>query len=106
LTASALLKKLLSIEEKMGRTRTFKNAPRIIDLDILFYGNEIIDTTDVTVPHTFLAKRKFVLAPLAEIAPNLIHPVILKPVAQMLQECTDPLKVYKLDQAVHSELSV
>ena len=63
------------VEMTLGRTATFRNGPRIIDIDILIYGSQIIDTPQLTVPHPRLAERAFVLVPLAELAPHLVHPV-------------------------------
>jgi len=91
-----LMKELLAIEENMGRIRTFKNASRVIDIDILFYGDRIINNEHVTIPHPSLEKRKFVLIPLNEIAPELIHPVRKKSVGELLLECMDPLKVERV----------
>jgi len=70
-----LIIRLQEIEHKMGRTREIKNGPRIIDLDILFYEDEIIDTKQLKIPHPRLHKRAFVLEPLNEISPEKIHPL-------------------------------
>jgi 2-amino-4-hydroxy-6-hydroxymethyldihydropteridine diphosphokinase len=75
-----------SIERKMGRQPNTHNAPRPIDIDILFYGDEIIETPDLTIPHASLPNRAFALVPMAEIAPNLVHPVTKKTVSTMLSE--------------------
>ena len=99
LTAPELLKALLQIEEDMGRRRTQKNDPRIIDIDILFYDEEVIDQPELTVPHPLLQVRRFVLAPLAELAPTLLHPVLHKTISQLLDECADPLHVHKFSVA-------
>jgi 2-amino-4-hydroxy-6-hydroxymethyldihydropteridine diphosphokinase len=88
-----LLKKLLQIENDMGRVRTQKYASRIIDIDILFYGREIVDTETLKVPHPQIAFRKFVLEPLNEIVPNKMHPILLLPIKKLLQQCTDNLMV-------------
>ena len=71
------------IENKMGRMPSFPNAPRPIDIDILFCDNQIIKTQDLTIPHPRLAERAFVLAPLSEIAPELIHPELDKSIAEL-----------------------
>ena len=91
-----LLQANLTIEEKMGRIRTVRNAPRIIDIDILFYNQEIISTATLVIPHPRIPERRFVLEPLNEIAPGLIHPVSRKPVKELLRECTDTLAVKKI----------
>jgi 2-amino-4-hydroxy-6-hydroxymethyldihydropteridine diphosphokinase len=75
-----------SIEDTLGRIRTVRWGPRTIDLDILLYGDRVVNKPDLLIPHPSLALRKFVLAPLAEIAPAVVHPVLKKSAAQMLQE--------------------
>jgi 2-amino-4-hydroxy-6-hydroxymethyldihydropteridine diphosphokinase len=96
-TARALLKQLLEIETFLGRTRQQKWAPRTIDIDILFFGDEIIEEPDLQVPHPEIANRRFTLMPLNEIASGFIHPKLNKTIAQLLRECPDPLAVKKLD---------
>lgn len=91
-----ILKELLSIEADMGRKRTFKNASRIIDLDILFFANQVVQHSDMTIPHPRMTDRRFVLQPMSEIAPDFIHPVLHKAVSTLLAACTDPLKVEKI----------
>ena len=91
-----LLISILSIEEKMGRKRTVKNAPRIIDIDILFYNRLIMGDTGLIIPHPRIPERRFVLEPLAEIAPGFIHPESGKTIRQLLRECTDTLAVKKM----------
>jgi 2-amino-4-hydroxy-6-hydroxymethyldihydropteridine diphosphokinase len=88
-TAPALMKDILAIETEMGRTRGEKWGPRIIDIDLLFYGNEIIEEPGLTVPHPGIAERKFVLVPLNDLAPDLIHPSLWKSVGEMLRACPD-----------------
>lgn len=75
LTARELLEALLAIEQAFGRERPFPNAPRILDLDLVLFGDEVVDSTDLTVPHPRFRERFFVLGPLAEIAPDVIDPV-------------------------------
>ena len=82
-TPPELLEKLLGIELEMGRVRTIKWGPRIIDIDILFFDDEIIQDKNLAVPHPWISERMFVLEPLCEIAPNLIHPLERKPVATL-----------------------
>jgi 2-amino-4-hydroxy-6-hydroxymethyldihydropteridine diphosphokinase len=76
---------LQGIEEQMGRQRTFKMGPRVIDLDILFYDDLVVDEADLIIPHPRLHERGFVLTPLAEIAPELVHPVLKKAVKELLK---------------------
>jgi len=89
------LQAILAIEKAMGRIRTVKNAPRIIDIDILFFNRAIITEKLLVVPHPQIQHRRFVLIPLNEIAPRLIHPVLKKNIHQLLAACTDPLDVKK-----------
>lgn len=94
-TALQTIKNILGIEEKMGRLRTKKNAPRIIDIDILFFNKEIIAEKILTVPHAEIQNRRFVLIPLNELSPNFKHPVIKKTLHQLLVNCSDTLDVKK-----------
>lgn len=95
LKPQTVLKTLLQIEETMGRVRTIKYAPRIIDLDILFVHEQVLQTEQLQIPHPQIAFRRFVLVPLAECWPNLIHPVLQKNMQQLLASCTDEGNVQK-----------
>ena len=95
LSSSSVLKEIFAIEKEMGRVRTTKNAARVIDIDILYFNNEIIQTETLTVPHPQLQNRKFVLVPLVEISPNFQHPVIKKSSSELFQFCSDKLNVQK-----------
>ncbi len=90
------LSKSIAIEHEMGRIRTIKNAPRIIDIDILFFNKEIIKTPTLSVPHPLIQERKFVLTPLNELSPNWKHPVFKVSVHQLLIKCIDKLSVDKI----------
>jgi len=93
-----LLKKLIKIEMIMGRVRCAeKYSSRIIDIDILLYENEIINKTYLKVPHPKIQERKFVLVPLCDIAPEMIHPVLNKTFAALLEECEDENIVKRID---------
>jgi 2-amino-4-hydroxy-6-hydroxymethyldihydropteridine diphosphokinase len=85
-SARDLLAGLLSIESDMGRIRTEKWGPRVIDLDLLLYGSDVLDETDLKIPHPHMHVRRFVLAPLAEVAPEVFHPVLGKTASRMLEE--------------------
>ncbi|HVX48743.1 MAG TPA: 2-amino-4-hydroxy-6-hydroxymethyldihydropteridine diphosphokinase [Chitinophagaceae bacterium] len=96
LPPGTLMQTLLDIEQAMGRKRDIKMGPRIIDIDILLIDDMVINTPMLTVPHPFLAERRFALAPLAEIAPAAAHPVLHKTVQQLLDDCPDTLSVNKI----------
>ncbi len=85
-TAQELLKLLGGIEKHMGRDRPFSGAPRPIDLDLLFFGSDIINQPGLEVPHPRLHVRPFVLVPMADVAPDFIHPVLHKTIVDLLAE--------------------
>jgi len=91
-----LLNKILALEKRLGRIRKEKWGTREIDIDILFVGDQTIATTTLNVPHPEIQNRKFVLAPLAEIASEFIHPTTRKTIKEMLALCADPLDVAKI----------
>jgi len=95
LTAQQTITKILLIEKEMGRVRTVKNAPRNIDIDILFFNKDIIEDQHLTVPHPHIQNRRFVLVPLNELAPNFKHPVFQQSIHHLLKICKDPLDVKK-----------
>jgi len=96
LNARQLMRKVLQIEEEMGRVRKEKLGPRIIDIDILLFENEIHDLRFLKIPHPEMQNRRFVLVPLAEIDSTLQHPVLKKTIAELLEECPDNLEVKKI----------
>lgn len=91
-----LMQFFLNIEAQMGRVRTVKFGPRTIDIDILLIDDLINQTELLQLPHPALPQRKFALMPLAEVAPNLVHPVEKKTISKLLQACTDTLDVQKI----------
>ncbi len=86
---------ILDIEKEMGRVRTLKNAPRIIDIDILFFNKLVMDEPMLTLPHPEIQNRRFVLIPLNELAPNFNHPVLGLSIHDLLKICPDRLTVKK-----------
>lgn len=84
LTPSNFLGRMLAVEQSMGRVRTEPKGTRTIDIDILFFGSDVLDTPELTVPHPALHRRRFVLEPLAEIAPAFMHPVLKRTVQELL----------------------
>ena len=86
LSCRDVLERLLSIENQIGRVREFKWGPRIIDLDIIFYNNEIFDEEDLKVPHPDMQSRDFVLKPLNDLCPDYVHPVLGKTIGELLGE--------------------
>ncbi len=96
LPAKKLMQLILSIENKMGRIRSQKNASRVIDIDILFFNDEIINQSNLTIPHPEIQNRRFVLVPLNEIASGLIHPVFKQSIKNLLSTTNDKLEVKPL----------
>lgn len=98
LSPEELLEKIHTIEKKMGRVRSAHWSKRLIDIDILFYEQAIIQTENLTLPHPFLHERNFVLAPLAEIAPNFRHPSFQKTMVTLYEDSQDDLAVEVLTE--------
>jgi 2-amino-4-hydroxy-6-hydroxymethyldihydropteridine diphosphokinase len=94
LQATYLLKHLKNIETLMGRTSKGDYKPRTIDIDILYYNDKVINRDNLKIPHPQMEKRRFVLAPLKEVAPNKIHPILKKDSTHLLKDCVDTLEVY------------
>jgi 2-amino-4-hydroxy-6-hydroxymethyldihydropteridine diphosphokinase len=93
LSPQTLFQRLVLIEGKLGRQRRLKWEPRIIDIDILFAGQQVIEEPGLKIPHPLLHQRKFVLVPLSEIAPGFIHPGLKKSCLELLRDCKDNGKV-------------
>jgi 2-amino-4-hydroxy-6-hydroxymethyldihydropteridine diphosphokinase len=96
LTPEGLLALTKGIERKMGRYSR-SGEPRIIDIDIVLYGDTVLDTPDLVIPHPKMAERSFVLMPLAEIAPDLVHPVLKKTIKELNQAIKEKQGVLKFD---------
>lgn len=92
-----LLSSVKSIERKLGRIKTVKNGPRIIDIDILFYGDRVLKTKSLVIPHPSIQERLFVLQPMMDINPNLVHPVFKKSIHQLYHDrlWTEKVTLYK-----------
>ncbi len=91
-----LLTATLAIEKEMGRIRAERYGARIIDIDLLFFDNLVIETQQLTIPHPRITERNFVLAPLAEIAPNMVHPVLQQTISEIWKAGKDTLGVKKV----------
>jgi 2-amino-4-hydroxy-6-hydroxymethyldihydropteridine diphosphokinase len=94
-----LLTSILAIEKKMGRERKHDKGPRIIDIDILFLGDCLVDTAELTIPHPAMHERRFVLEPLAEIAPEVRHPILEKTAQELLKDLPEGQAVRKIPPA-------
>lgn len=98
LSPRKLMDELLMIELQMGRERKEKMGPRLIDIDILLIDDLVINKPFLHIPHPRLAQRRFALTPLAEVAPEMIHPVFNKSIFTILEECEDNSNVYKISE--------
>jgi len=96
LQPAEVLARILAIEQQMGRNRLVKWEPRVIDIDILFAGNQQINTPDLQIPHPLLHERRFTLLPLSEMAPDFVHPVFKKTIRELLADCPDTSLVEKV----------
>lgn len=95
LNPKALLEQVLAIEKDLGRVRHEKWGARLIDIDIILYGNEVVDEVSLQIPHPEMQNRKFVMIPMAEIAPDVIHPVLKKELKEILLVTEDELDVFR-----------
>ncbi|HLZ41546.1 MAG TPA: 2-amino-4-hydroxy-6-hydroxymethyldihydropteridine diphosphokinase [Candidatus Sulfotelmatobacter sp.] len=102
-TPAQLMTDILAIEKAMGRRRLQNKGPRTIDIDILLCGDAIVSTPDLTIPHPAMAERRFVLDPLAEIAPDAVHPVLKKTVRELLDELPPGQQVRRVPRAMGNE---
>ncbi len=91
-----LLRIILNIEHDLGRVRYERWGARVIDIDILYFGQTVMDSARLTLPHPRIQDRRFVLAPLAEIAPGFLHPLLQKTSSKLLEECPDTSAVSKI----------
>lgn len=101
LDAPTLLNVLLDVEKEIGRVRRQKWGARVIDIDLIFFNQEVITLPQLKVPHPQMQHRRFVLAPLSEIVPEWMHPILQLTVNQLLEACPDPLPVHKFAAAAH-----
>ncbi|MFK8104439.1 MAG: 2-amino-4-hydroxy-6-hydroxymethyldihydropteridine diphosphokinase [Saprospiraceae bacterium] len=98
LSPEALLDTVLSIEENLGRERKEKWSARLIDIDIIFYGDQIVQSERLAIPHPHLHQRNFVLIPMLEIAGDWMHPQLLQTIEELYLTSKDPLEVIMLDE--------
>ena len=99
LNPQTLLHYLKNLEAELGRQKTIKWGPRLIDVDILLYDDKIVETDSLTIPHPFMAERAFVIIPLADIAPDLYHPVCHKTIAE-LKTAVDQSTLHKISDTI------
>jgi 2-amino-4-hydroxy-6-hydroxymethyldihydropteridine diphosphokinase len=100
LSPEDLLRRCQEIEASLGRMRRYRNAPRTLDIDILLMGDVILSQPSLTIPHPRMTGRRFVLEPLADIAPDALHPVLKKPVSELLLLCEDVSSVFRYNHGV------
>ncbi len=96
LSATELMRTLLEIEQSFGRERSVPNAPRTLDLDLIAYGDQVIDEPDLIVPHPRAAERRFVMGPLSQVAPNWVHPVLGKTALALFEAATVGLDAHPI----------
>ena len=97
LSPHELLEYIKGIEQKIGRKPSIRFGPRVVDIDILFYGDLILESRNLQIPHPMISQRKFVLLPLNEIASGYVHPVLGKTVDELLAICPDSSKLIRAD---------
>jgi len=95
LSPESLLSILQEIEKDLGRERLVPFGPRTIDIDILYYCNQILDSKNLKIPHPFIQKRRFILVPLSEILPQMVHPLLNKTNIRLLEELEDDNEIIK-----------
>jgi len=96
LNSFELLEDILEIEQKLGRERIQKWGSRLIDIDILYFNEEIVETPKLIIPHPYIQNRRFTLVPLVEMIPDYIHPKLKKTNVELLDECSDRLEVSEM----------
>jgi len=101
LSAVQLLEETMQAEREIGRIRRLKWDSRVIDIDIIFFNNEVVTLPHLKIPHPQMQHRRFVLAPLQEVVPGWMHPILQLTVEQLLEACPDPLPVHKYIAAAH-----